>query len=89
MNDANTPLEPACPRCSSSDLFDADAIDGHVGHRIKLRVHANPRALLFKGTQFAKLRARTCSRCGHVELFLSPEDARRLREAWQKDPRYR
>lgn len=79
--------ELTCPRCSSSELFEADAVDGHVGHRLVLRVHAKPAALLIRGTKRGILRARACGQCGHVELFLSAPDASRLHKAWLKRSR--
>jgi hypothetical protein len=72
-----------CARCGSAKIVPLAGIqdqgqysDGHL----KAYVFTNPEAWVFKGTVYARLRARICGDCGHTELIA--QNAAELYEAY-------
>jgi hypothetical protein len=69
-----------CAKCGSdrvvpqARLFDQGYLEAAVD--------AKPDALVFKGTESAKLYARLCAECGHAELFAKPQEVARLYEVY-------
>ena len=74
-----------CPKCGSKDLIPnlriVDLGQYNSENALHVKVQRRPRALMFKQTYRAKLRATICGRCGAVEL--SVENAAALLEAFR------
>ena len=70
-----------CAKCGSEGLFPARVTERDEGRDfdLKLRVDANPHALMFKEAWRSPLRAIVCSKCGFTELYV--EDPAQLCQA--------
>ena len=73
-----------CLRCGSNKVIPSVTVvdrEDHGSGELNVKIERNPDALIFKQPEYAALRARICSNCGHTELFVVyPE---RLWEAYQ------
>jgi hypothetical protein len=73
-----------CAKCGSERVVPAAAIPQEGVPTLQASVFARPAALLFPGATDAGLYVRVCADCGAAELYVHPESARRLYEAYQK-----
>jgi predicted nucleic-acid-binding Zn-ribbon protein len=59
-----------CPKCGSTDVERARAIDRTEGldHELTVATFRNPNAWIFKGKQSSTVTAQVCCNCGYIEL---------------------
>ena len=72
MKQSNT-----CPKCESSDIVKARAIDrgdGNASYTLEIATYKNPDALIFKGKKSANLEAWVCRDCGYTEFYAVAPD---------------
>jgi predicted nucleic-acid-binding Zn-ribbon protein len=79
------PQSATCVKCGSTDIvLNARVMDrSHHGENdLRVRVDADPNALLFTGTERCPLEARVCGQCGYTELYAT--DPATLLAAWRR-----
>ena len=75
------PLSAKCVKCGSTDVVPGVRVMGTHSVDLRVRVDADPHALLFKGTERSPLEARVCGRCGYTEFYAT--DPATLLQAWR------
>ena len=61
-----------CPKCGSSDVIKARAVDrgdGNGNYTMEVATYDNPDAFIFKGKKSADLEAWVCRECGYTEFY--------------------
>ncbi len=84
-----------CPKCGSPDIVQEAMVADRAAHNLetdlKLRVDADPDAIVFRGRTRSSLKACVCGRCGYVEFYASDPESllrafRESRAASQNSP---
>jgi|NGEPerStandDraft_6_1074524.scaffolds.fasta_scaffold149684_2 hypothetical protein len=76
------PQSSTCVKCGSADIVLGARVLEQLGHDIRLRVDADPGALLLKGPALCPLEARVCGQCGYTECYAT--DPAALLAAWRR-----
>ena len=79
------PMKSKCLNCGSEEILPdvrvLDRGDGNSSNALTLETFEGPKALVFKGTRQAEVKARVCKNCGFVMLFAHPCDVENLQRA--------
>ena len=76
------PQSSTCVKCGSADIVLGARVLEQLGHDIRLRVYADPGALLLKGPALCTLEARVCGQCCYTECYAT--DPAALLAAWRR-----
>ena len=79
------PQSATCVKCGSTDIvLNARVMDRtqYGEYDLRVRVDADPNALLFTGTERCPLEARVCGQCGYTEFYAT--DPATLFAAWRR-----
>ena len=76
------PQSSTCVKCGSADIVLGARVQEHGDPESRLRVNADPGALLLKGPALCPLEARVCGRCGYTEFYAT--DPAALLAAWRR-----
>ena len=76
------PQSSTCVKCGSADIVLGARVQEHGGPESRLRVNADPGALLLKGPALCPLEARVRGQCGYTEFYAT--DPAALLAAWRR-----
>ena len=80
------PPSATCVKCGSTDVVPkvrAIVPTYQFGdYDLRVRVDADPNAIMFKGTEWSPLQATVCGRCGYTDFYAA--DAGFLFKAWRR-----
>ena len=79
------PQSATCVKCGSTDIVLSARVMDRTQYGefdLRVRVDADPDALLFTGTERCPLVARVCGQCGYTEFYAT--DPAALFAAWRR-----